>query len=364
MPRYKKIKRTWKRNIKKRAPLAFPLVMISAIIFLLIIIFGTNPHIKKEVKGVKSTPYVSAYEGDLYLNGARFRSVGVNRYNLATTDAPYMGCGSAFTDEELNQTFSELNPMGVTSIRFWLFQSFTKSGTDYSRFDDIITLADRYQIKLIPVFENQWEHCSEGGYKQDAWYQSGYKAPYGNYPISLKTYIQKTVTRYKNTQAIMMWQIMNEAESWETDALYNFAKDLSTTIKARDKNHMVSFGTMGENQPGTNIYRKIHALPSIDILEVHDYKGANVTDPFPYRFADADALKKPIMTGEAGINLDTGITQQDRANAFRDKMNVFFQKGGDVYLIWSYRDTNASASGGWEFVYTDPLSAIIKQILQ
>ena len=273
-----------------------------------------------------------------------------------------MGCGSAFTNEQLDQLFQELNHMGVTSLRFWLFQSFTKSGTDYTRLDYIISLADKYNIKLIPVFENQWADCSQGGYKQNEWYKSGYKSPYGSYPISLKTYIKKVVSRYKNTTAIMMWQIMNESESWNTDALYNFVKDISSDIKTLDKNHMVSFGTMGGNQPGTSIYRKIHSLPSIDILEVHDYSGAEVTDPFPYRFTDAQVLNKPIMTGEAGINLDSGMTEQERADAFSKKMNVFFQSGGDVYLIWSYHDTNSQTSGGWDFAYNDPLVSVIQQI--
>src|SRR5689334_19001391 len=83
--------------------------------------------------------FVTASGRNLYVNGALFKSVGVNRYNLLTTGGtPYIGCGGKFSDADLILFFSELSKLGVTSLRFWLFQSFTEGGTNLTRFNYVL----------------------------------------------------------------------------------------------------------------------------------------------------------------------------------------------------------------------------------
>lgn len=171
-----------------------------------------------------------------------------------------------------------------------------------------------------------------------------------------------------------MWQIMNEAESKDQNnnldfqALYSFAKDISSYIKSLDPNHLISLGTIGSDQPGTqgDDYRQLYAIPTLDILEYHDYN--NDTSPLPgslsQRFADAKALNKPLFVGEAGIKSQcTGIgcyTQQQRADLFKAKMNAFFEEGGAGYLIWSYRDNHYDPHNIYEFDASDPLAQVVR----
>lgn len=170
---------------------------------------ASNPHPKdtmvlsttsSEKKGKTPVPsgFVSTSGENFMLSGHVFRSIGMNRYNLLTQGgSPYVGCGGTFSKTALPTWFSELKDMGVTSVRFWLFQSFTKNGTDFSRFDYVLNLAEQNGIKVIPVFENQWKDCTDGGYKDTAWYQDGYKHPYGAYQLSYRDYVARVVGHYK-----------------------------------------------------------------------------------------------------------------------------------------------------------------------
>ena len=327
-----------------------------------------------KVKGVSTSPFVKREGRNLILNGKPFRSVGVNRYNLLTQGgSPYIGCAGAFSDADLASWFAELRQMGVTSVRFWMFQNFTQGGENLSKFEYVLSLAEKNDIKLIPVFENQWDSCTEGGYKTSYWYKEGYKNPYGGNAISYKGYVGNIVTKYRNTSTIMMWQLMNEAEA-DHHALYQFAEDMGAFIKSIDKNHLVSLGTIGSGQEGASgsEFRTLHAIPSIDVIGYHDYHYDTL--PFPdydnynslkVRFSDAITLDKPIIVSESGIKAN--CTESDchtpsrRAELFRAKMTEFFKRGGAAYLLWSYRDHAGSPVREYDFTSFDPLTRVIKQ---
>ena len=131
--------------------------LIKLYIFTLLVSV-TLPYINQV--SASTSNFITTNGRNFYLNGQIFKSIGVNRYNLMTIGGnPYIGCGGKFTDSDLNTWFSELRQMGVTTARFWLFQSFTKSGTDFNRFNYLLSLSQQYNVKLIPVFENQAPPC-------------------------------------------------------------------------------------------------------------------------------------------------------------------------------------------------------------
>lgn len=299
--------------------------------------------------------FVTANGDQLYVDNHIFRSIGVNRYNLLAYDTS-RHCANSFTEKDIDTMFANLHTIGVTSIRFWLFQSFTNSGQDLKRFNYILKKAKQYNIRLIPVFENHWHDCTQGEIKPDAWYQSAYLKPYGTYPLSLKAYIGKVVPLYKDNPTILAWQVMNEAESSDHEALYNFTKDVSEYIKSLDSNHLVSIGTSGTKQ-SKDEYRKLYSLASIDILTYHDY--ADLDSPLPddlqNRFEDSSILLKPLIVGEAGMTKDV----TNRSYLLGKKMNAFFEKGGSAYLIWSYGEESVTDDGN-NFDFSDPLAEVVK----
>jgi mannan endo-1,4-beta-mannosidase len=323
-----------------------------------------------------TSPFVTSRGTVLSLRGRTFLFVGVNRYNLLAINPPggsYRGCGDSWTDDELAQWFSEVNSLGVTVVRFWAFQEFTASGADLSQLDKLLSLAGDYDIKLVPVLENQWSSCTAGGYKYDTWYENGYLSPYGSYPISYKDYVGQIVSRYKDDPRILMWQLMNEAEGEDTSgnsnaqALYDFALDMSAYVKSIDPNHLVSLGTMGGGQPGTQKgdYRWIHSIPTIDLLEYHDYdEPVSFSANLAQRVEDSVALTKPLFVGEAGIKSNCSepdcLSPDERAALFDAKMTAAFDSGVSGYMIWSYRNA-VEPPTAYMFTLTDPLAAIVQK---
>lgn len=304
--------------------------------------------------------------------GSQYQFTGVNRYNLLTVDppdAPYTGCGGVFTDAELVTWFDELE--GVNAIRFWAFQSFTPLG--FTRFDRVLQLAGERNIKVMPVLENNWDHCTQGGVKLDTWYASGYKSPYGSYTKSLPDHIREVVGRYKDDPRILMWQVMNEAgiatsggTCGSFDTFKAFAADTTGLVKALDPDTPVSFGTLGSGQCGARgaEYQSLHDIASIDYCEYHDYWEPATAMPddghnrLRQRLDQCAALGKPLFVGEAGIQCSDDACRATRAVQIDAKMAAARDAGVAGYLIWAYRDRTGCCTS-WEYGPGDPLTSVV-----
>lgn len=258
---------------------------------------------------VPTSPGFVSRSGTVFtLDGKPFKFVGANLTNTAGDPSVHV-CGPWVFDDpdtEVEEWFARMRrDFDGNVLRVWLYQSFTNGGTDWRGCDRTVRLAKKYGFKIVPVLENQWPECSEGGYKLDSWYAAGYKEPYGRYPISFKEYTRRVVERYKDEPPVAAWMLMNEAESRSangkenSEALYAFARDMSAYVKSIDKNHLVTLGTIGSGQPGTASadYERLGALDTIDFLEYHDY--ARNDEPMP---------GEPL---EPKVPLNTGIFAQD-----------------------------------------------------
>lgn len=317
-------------------------------------IYNNTPEPEEGEEEIPPSGFVSAEGTELRLDGEAYRFLGFNVYGLAN-DETIFACGPSadngrYPPEYLDTLFSTLSSDGVNALRFWAFQSFTNGGTDFSSFDRVIDYAKQYDVKLIPVLENHWEDCTEedieGEEKSSEWYAAGYRQPYGNYALSYRNYVERVITRYKDEPIILMWQLMNEAESDDADALYNFTTDVSGLIKSIDQNHLVSIGTLGTGQAGTanENFVRLHALDTIDVVEAHDYSHQD--EPWPSggsnsinrAFNVAQALDKPFFIGESGISVDSDTTMEERAELFEAKIVAAFERGVAGYLIWEWEE--------------------------
>jgi large repetitive protein len=290
----------------------------------------------------------------LLLDGEEFRFTGLNIYNANSSSA---NCGPAV---DLDVSFDEIG-QGKKLMRAWFFQGLATNGgvRDWSRFDATLATAEEHGVKVIPVLANQWADCETGyGFKTKAWYQTDYATvtdPDGTVPY--RGWVEEIIDRYKNNPTVAFWQLINEAEiqdvqggdcSLVSDAaatLKLWAEDVGELIKSIDSNHLVSLGTIGGGQCGTQSgeYQDVHDLAAIDLCEYHDYGAPN--DPLPgdefngflVRVAQCDALNKPLFVGEAGIIPNqVGGTLQDRADAFAAKLAAQFGEGISGFLAWAY----------------------------
>jgi hypothetical protein len=273
----------------------------------------------------KPAEFITRSGTGFVLNGEPFRFVGANMTNTAGDPSVHQ-CGPWLTDPEFqvdNWFARAREDFDGNVIRVWAYQAFTNSGTDWRGFERTVRLAEKYGFKIIPVLENQWPECTRGGYKYDGWYEGGYLKPYGGYSLSYKEYVRRVIERYKDEPTIAAWALMNEAESVTIDgeenpeALYNFARDMSSYVKSLDKNHLVTLGTIGAGQPGTRgaDWERLHALETIDFTEFHDY-GRN-DEPMPgVPLEPSVALNTAVFTQDSGWNWTNGDYRRNKARVW------------------------------------------------
>ncbi len=337
--------------------------------------------------------FISVRGTQLFRGDENFRFLGVNVYGLANDQEIY-ACGPAadngqYPERYLRELFPLLKEQGVNAVRFWAFQSFTDSGRDFSSLDRVVRHAREQGIYLIPVLENQWHHCGGGSgglYKFSEWYASAYRQPYGEYELSYPEYAEMVVSRYKDEPAILLWQLMNEAQSRDIEgnsepgSLLSWTEEMSALVKSIDGNHLVSLGTIGRGQAGTENehFRQLHAIETIDVVEAHDYHREEEAWPssnyhsIARAYQAAQELQKPFFIGEVGISLDERAadgnfyTAERRAELFDAKLDAaLVQRDVAGYLIWEW-DNPSELHGREEcrrycFTVGDPLVGVLRR---
>ncbi len=313
--------------------------------------------------------FVVVQDGHLSVAGRRFRFVGVNVYSLASfaPDSGQYHCGVAHSDQEIMDILDEVALMGGNVIRLSAYQSFTECGTDFSRLDFIMDEAAKRGLRLIPTLENQWSDCTSGGYKHSDWYCSGYREPYGRYRLSFVEYVRQMVTRYRDEPTVLMWQIMNEAESrtrgWSPQPapLLAFTAEMSALIKSLDGRHPVCLGTSGLDRPGSSgsDFDALSGVASIDLVEAHDYYHEREAWPPTVARAAASAalVGKPFFIGEVGIS-SPPYSREERAELISRKLEAAWEAGVEGVLIWSYR---AGDGTNKDFDASDSLAAALRR---
>ncbi len=312
---------------------------------------------------------VRVRDGALELDGAPYRFIGVNVYSLASAapGTPGFRCGNGFDDASIDALFGEVAAMGGTVVRFDAFQSFTAGGTDLSRLDAIVAAAERRGIRLIVTLENQWPDCTEGGYKFASWYREGYRRPYGAYRLSFRDYARTVARRYRGRPGILMWQLMNEAESRtvtgidDPEAVLGFAEDMAAVVKEADPTHLLSLGTIGIGRPGTGsaFYALLHEVAGIDVVEAHDYDEETEAMPRDVWLSllAAREIGKPFFIGEVGIS-SPPFPPDRRATLIGEKLEAAWAEGAAGCLVWSYR---AGDGDGKDFDARDPLARTLRR---
>jgi mannan endo-1,4-beta-mannosidase len=305
---------------------------------------------------------VSADGTRLCLDGAPFRFLGANRYDLLSS-ARYT-CGRSYDDAELERVCAEAATTGLSVLRTWAFSTFTDGGRDFAPLDRLIAAAGRHDLRLVLTLENEWADCTtpdatDDGRKGTAWFAGGWRDTLG-------PYLDAVVDRYRDEPRVAAWQLINEGECLDPSALRAFADEASRRIKAIDARHLVSLGTIGTGQAGTTgeDYRRLHELPAIDLVEAHDYHHPE--QRWPDAIADdaaiAASLGKPFFIGEAGIAApDPGVSLEDRARLFDDKIRAALAAGVAGYVLWSFYDLRTPTMG-WDFAPDDPLAAVLRGI--
>ncbi|KAL4748487.1 mannan endo-1,4-beta-mannosidase C [Aspergillus terricola var. indicus] len=149
---------------------------------------------------------------------------------------------------------------GTTEIVFQWWQNGT-STIDLEPFDKVVNAAAKTGIKLIVTLVNNWADyggmdvytVNLGGQYHDDFYRlPQIKEAY-------KRYVKEIVTRYRNSPAIMAWELANEPrcgadgvrnlpaseDGCTPELLTSWIDEMSTYIKRLDPHHLVTWGGEG-----------------------------------------------------------------------------------------------------------------------
>ncbi|KAF7197916.1 putative mannan endo-1,4-beta-mannosidase C [Pseudocercospora fuligena] len=258
--------------------------------------------------------------------GTKFRLNGENFY-FAGSNAYYLPFSQNRSDIEVG--FRAANEAGLKVIRTWGFNDKNrtyqpngfpkyggegagetetvfqwwqdgKSEINLQPFDKVVNAARANDIKLIVALTNNW--ADYGGmdvYTANLGGSYPYHDDFYRVPAikdAFKRYIKAMVTRYKNSPAIMAWELANEPRCGAdpdrnlprspgdcTPGLLTAWKDeMSTYIKSHDPNHLVTTGSEGQYtrfNPDDAFYNGTDggdflaelSLPNVDFGTFHTY---------------------------------------------------------------------------------------------
>jgi mannan endo-1,4-beta-mannosidase len=293
-------------------------------------------------------PFVRRGGETLWLHGAPYTFLGAVSWSVAATGNHACVNSNYSTHEQaLQQTFDDLAVMRVSALKIWAFQSYAGlRGTDYSSFDRVVTYARRAGVRLLFVLENMWADCTEGGPRDNAWFNGGYATRYGSYALSYREYVLGLVDHFKNEPTLLGWELMHEAQGTDFASLQTFVQDMASLVRATDGNHLLALGLDNGDSPATSRdgelsnYQRLHDQTAIDLLDLHDFNAPDALLPSsaPRQQSAARALFKPIFSGAAAVEL-TGISSTafaNRGEAVARKMDEAFRVGFVGFLIYAY----------------------------
>jgi hypothetical protein len=291
-------------------------------------------------------PFVRRTGQSLSLRGRPYTFVGAISWGIAWAEG---SCTIDTLDSQaaaLDRTFDDLSRMRAGVLRIGAFQRFAgPSGRDYASFERVVAAARRAGVRLIFVLENWYGGCSRGQ-RDDAWFDTGYAAPYDGYALSYTDYVQGVTDHFRDEPAILAWELMNEARSNDFAALDRFVRNSSGLVRATDPNHLIALGLDDGSAPGTSRngapsnYQRLHEHAAIDLIDAHDISG----DPEPLSqdlaaaAAIARALRKPIFAGANIVWLfdAESASFQARARIVESKIGAVQQNGFAGFVLADY----------------------------
>jgi hypothetical protein len=268
------------------------------------------------------------------------------------------------------------------------FNNKSSFALDFTGIDRVVQTAERHGKLVALQLATQQGYCSDGHFKDAAWYAGGYRAAFDDdgrdlERLSYWDYLHQVVPRYASSPALAWWTLVTEPEAStcapgyvgadcyahltcdEASAaatLRGFFDQVGGEVRKLDPGHLVSSGTMASGQCGTAgaDLTYVHQSPQVAICEARWYGTATATVPSGILDAQSRcaAAGKALVVGEAGFNAGAGCQSTvDRAAALRQLVPNLRTAGVDGLLLWQWGFTAPSCGG--DVLADDPLWAVL-----
>lgn len=279
--------------------------------------------------GDRAADFVTVRDGRFYIGQKEYRYVGTNMWYGAILASD----GQGGNRERLRRELDDMKKTGIDNVRVLVggdgrdsipshiapklqTQPGVYNDTLLVGLDRLLAELEQRGMKAVLYFNNAWEWSggygayldwigfeatvdrSDGKGKRhfmqtpvptiDGWWE--YMQYAANFIINDKAkelaaqHVRNIVTRvntvtgqpYKDSPAIMAWEIANEPRCFINDKLHKekFVEWIDTQsrmIKSLDPNHLVTTGSEGKHgcEESIELFREIHTLPAIDYACIH-----------------------------------------------------------------------------------------------
>jgi mannan endo-1,4-beta-mannosidase len=333
--------------------------------------------------------FVTRNGTNLFVDGSPYRFAGITANELATYWPVNWGCGPMVTD--VDGFFSSLHPgsmVSFTATQVMAFNNKTTQAIDFTGIDRVVHAAERHGDKLTISLAGQSGTCDDGHWKDQAWYDGGYRQAFNDdgrnlSRLSYWDYVHLIVPRYKDSAAVAIWEPIGEPEASNcppgylgascyshqscpvgaTSSLRRFFDTVGAEVKSLDQNHLVGTGSISPQQCGWSAggYRQVVESPQVDVANYHDY-GYETTPLPPFLAAalgDAHAANKVFVMDEGGINAGPGCaTTTQRKDQFKAKMDAQFAAGSSGFQAWDW-EPGASGACDMTIAPDDPMMGLL-----
>lgn len=332
--------------------------------------------------------FVTAKDGELWLDGEPFHAAGTNNYRPMFLDAAVVDqLMAAAADNNLPvlrawafndigdpaDPTTTIDPQNTTMyFQYWDVEAsapaFNDGENGLERLDYVVASAAEHGIKLVFPFVNNWGPY--GGMDQYVLWAGGeYHSDFFTDPTIRQWYqdwVEHLLNRvntitgvaYKDDPTIMAWELANEPRclasgryeagpDCTSEVITEWATEMAAFVKSIDPNHLLGLGDEGwlctGGGEGHWAYdcsqgvdgAAIAAIDDIDMVGMHlypDHWGASVEWSEQYildHAALAEEVGKPLFIGEYGWR-----GHAPRSLVFHQWLSAFFEAGGDVALYW------------------------------
>jgi mannan endo-1,4-beta-mannosidase len=344
-----------------------------------VVVASVSPAVVDAARADALTPPAVTPAGRLGVDGTRLTAdgrpvqlVGINAPMAATSELGY-GCGAAVAPDDVFGTVPAGSLVRVLFSRSMATDQATGL-RDWRAFDRLVAAAEASprRPRLVVTLTSQSGACDDGLWKDQAWYDAGYRTIVGGPGTGGGTFLdflRAVVDRYGASPAVAMWEAVGEPEAANcppgvsggdcyavatcppgADAsLRAFLDATGAEIHALAPATLVSSGALGGAQCGwAQVPSLPNASPEVDVLSYHDYgsDAVAVTEELARRLDEAQALDKPLIVAELGMHgRDVPGCRGTAARAALLEAKILGQlaAGAAGVVLWLYGDERADA---------------------
>lgn len=319
----------------------------------------------------------------LTLDGQPWWPIGINAYQLATDWSVNAGCGAQV---DLDTYFDQLQPHSLT--RFNAFSSLAVNKhtgqLDFSALDAVVRAAERHGQMLIAVLSSNEGSCEDDAFKDFGWYAGGWHSEIApGLPMTFRAWLDTAVQRWADSPALAGWTAVGEPEpsdcrgqqcDWRqrychpdaAKVLRAFYDATGARIRELDSDTTIFSGHAGGGQCGSAgaSFEYVNASPGVDVLEYHFYHGVdylpgNAFDGLGRRAQQAQALNKPLLITEIGMQAGSCGSLDNRERVLRDAFTEMRREGTAGALFWAFVPDPRPRECTLDIGPTDPLMRLV-----